>query len=355
MLAMKRITIVHILLPAALLVTLLLMATLLLTPQQHAAAQGLTPIRIEPPDSEIDVGDTVATAVQVVDVENFCGVEFRLTFDPDIVQPEDSDLSTPGSQIAVGPVFTDQDPNYFVGRNHVYTETGVIEFRAALRSPAPSFNMTGTVASITWMGIVSGTSDLTLEDVKLSDCNGDPIAPDPQNGQVKVEGDGNGDNGDDGETVSGTVELQGRGDYSGTYVFVTTEVSACVTVETIPIPGLPYAVTDAQGCFEITLYDPPSPYDPPYRCLQAMQHGYLIGQYCLPTGESWGDLGTITLPGGDATEDDKINIFDLALIAARYGGDDVTADINGDDNVDIYDLVITAGNMGNSGPVTDWE
>lgn len=352
---MKRTTIIYMVLSAALLATLLLMATLLLTPQQRAAAQGLTPVRIEPPDSEIDVGDTVTTAVQVVDVENFCGVEFRLAFDPAIVQPEDSDPSTPGSQIAVGPVFTDQDPNYFVGRNYVYTETGVIELRVALRNPAPSFNMTGTMASITWKGTISGTSDLTLEDVKLSDCNGAPIAPDPQNGQIMV-GTNDGDDGNDGgESVSGIVELQGRDDHSGTYVFVTTEVNGGVTAESIPIPGLPYAVTDAQGQFEITLYDPPPPYQPPYRCLQAIQHGYLTGQYCLPAGESWGDLGTVTLPGGDANEDNGVNIFDLALIAARYGSDDVTTDVNGDGQVDIYDLVITAGNMGESGPVTGWE
>jgi len=63
-------------------------------------------------------------------------------------------------------------------------------------------------------------------------------------------------------------------------------------------------------------------------------------------------MPTITLLGGDATQDDYINIFDLALIASHYGAshpadpDAAVADINGDNKVDIYDLAITAGNSG---------
>jgi hypothetical protein len=339
----KRITIVHTLLPA------MLLAMLFLTPQQPAAAQSPTVLRIVPPELTIPDGETGTNEVQVADVPNFYGVEFTIEFNKDCVEVVDSDPNTPGVQIGVGPVFTDHDPGYFVGRNWVYTDTGVIEFQATLLDPAPPFTGSGTLANITWRCKVDGcSSPVTLTMTKLADHpNGNPIDHTVEHGTIAC--------GDD--EVRGTILLQGRGDHSGTYVFVTTEEEGILVAELeIPIPGVPYAVTDAQGHFEITLYDPPPPYVLPYKCLQAIQHGYLVGQCCPENGFNGGeDLGTITLPGGDATEDDTINIFDLALIAARYGSNDPTADINGDGVVDIYDLVIAAGNMGKSGPWLEWE
>jgi len=88
-----------------------------------------------------------------------------------------------------------------------------------------------------------------------------------------------------------------------------------------------------------------------YGCLRAFHAGFLPGQKANPSG----DLGALTLPGGDVIEDGVINIFDLALIASHYGGSDPTADINADSIVDIYDLVIAAGNYDKRGPVTDWQ
>jgi len=66
-------------------------------------------------------------------------------------------------------------------------------------------------------------------------------------------------------------------------------------------------------------------------------------------------LGGITLPGGDVTGDNAIDIFDLAYIGSRYNTTDPTADINADGLVDIFVLVITAGNYDNRGPAQDWK
>jgi hypothetical protein len=65
-------------------------------------------------------------------------------------------------------------------------------------------------------------------------------------------------------------------------------------------------------------------------------------------------LGVLTLPGGDVTGDNKIDIFDISFIAARFGSTNPAADITGDGQVDIFDLVITAANYGRRGPITDW-
>jgi hypothetical protein len=341
---MKRIrwfTIVSLLFPAVLL------ALLFLVPHQPAAAQGATVLRIEPPELTIDLGETGTNAVQMVDVDNFYGGEFAIEYDKDCVEVVDADPNTPGVQIGVGALFTDQGLNYFVARNWVYTDTGRIEFEATLRDPAPPFTGTGTLATITWRCTVDDCSSaVTLTMSKLANHpDGRPISHTVENdGTIRcVPNPG----------ISGTVLLQGRDNHSGTYVFMT--IAPCPTVVhvtslDIPIPDVPSAVTDDQGRFEINPY-PDRSGSTDYKCLQAIHRGYLVGQKTLPP---YGDLGTITLLGGDATEDDQINIFDLALVAARYGEDDPIADINGNGVVDIYDLVVVAGNYGAHGPQTDW-
>ena len=61
-------------------------------------------------------------------------------------------------------------------------------------------------------------------------------------------------------------------------------------------------------------------------------------------------LTTLALLGGDANDDDEIDISDIAIIGGVYGkasgdsGWDARADINADDVIDISDLVLTCGN-----------
>jgi hypothetical protein len=61
-------------------------------------------------------------------------------------------------------------------------------------------------------------------------------------------------------------------------------------------------------------------------------------------------LATVKLLGGDATDDDLVDILDLGLIGGVFGkapgapGYDADADVNGDGQVDILDLVLAGGN-----------
>jgi hypothetical protein len=57
------------------------------------------------------------------------------------------------------------------------------------------------------------------------------------------------------------------------------------------------------------------------------------------------------LPAGDATGDNVVDIFDLALIARYFNGTNPQADINGDGVVNIVDLALAAGNYRQAGPV----
>ena len=102
---MKRIrwfTIVSPLFPAVLL------ALLFLVPHQPAFAHGATILRVEPPELTINLGETGANAVQMVDVDNFYGGEFAIEYDKDCVEVVDADPNTPGVQIGVGAVFTER-------------------------------------------------------------------------------------------------------------------------------------------------------------------------------------------------------------------------------------------------------
>ncbi len=140
--------------------------------------------------------------------------------------------------------------------------------------------------------------------------------------------------------LSGTVLLQGRTDHSGTGIYLSD--TPCAS----SVSGEPTAVTDAEGNFEIT----PSS-EQTYLCLQAVQPAYLIGQKDAPQG----NIGLITLPGGDVVQDTVINILDLAYMAVHYRNDDPTADVNADGIVDIFDLTIAASNYNLRGPVVNWE
>jgi hypothetical protein len=84
-----------------------------------------------------------------------------------------------------------------------------------------------------------------------------------------------------------------------------------------------------------------------FNSLCVLQPGYLVGEKSLPllAGER------ITLPAGDVTGDNQIDIADAARLAARFGTGDTSVDLNGDGRVDIFDLVLIASNFNRRGPV----
>jgi hypothetical protein len=256
------------------------------------------------------------------------------------VQVVDADPTRPGVQIGIGTIFT--GPNAFVALNGVDNTAGAINFTAVLRAPAVPFSGTGQVAVINWVGEGAGSSALTLSSTQLSTPSGQAIAHSVGNGLITVAAV---------DPIVGTIQLQGRTDHSGVTVFLVEEpctaapVANLAEVAALEDTETPTAVTDAAGNF--TIHPLPGR---TYQCLQAIIYGYLIGQHDAPQGQ----LGTLFLPGGDVTGDDKIDIFDLAFIAGRYRTNDPLGDINGDGTVDIFDLTIAAGNYNSAGPITDW-
>ena len=137
--------------------------------------------------------------------------------------------------------------------------------------------------------------------------------------------------------VAGTVLLQGRSAHDGTAIYLSGQ--PCIS----SLSGNQVATTNTQGYFQLQ----PGQTG---QCLWAVRPGFLSAQKAAPSGL----LGTITLLGGDINNDNWINIFDIAAVAGRYGGNDPLADFNGDRTVNIFDLVIAAVNYEKHGPLTEW-
>lgn len=319
---------------AALLIVVIF-ATLLATDSrafQGATGGGL--VRINPAHSEVFAGGIGATVVQVESEAAPAEVSLRLLFDPAVIRVLDADLEREGVQVRLNAALLDGGATATL--NRVDNATGVIELHLiGLESAENVFE----VAGITWFGRQEGTAELQLSDVMLTPRDAPPLTPETQSSTIEVTAA-------PGDPIIGRAMLEGRRDYSDTAVYASLDRCPAAT------PGQPIRPagdlagrTDGSGFFEIV---PDS--GELYRCVQVVRRGYLQGQHESPEG----DIGTITLLGGDVNQDNLVNIFDLAGIGGSYGDSDPNIDINGDGIVSIFDLVQAAANYGKRGPITLW-
>jgi hypothetical protein len=143
--------------------------------------------------------------------------------------------------------------------------------------------------------------------------------------------------------ISGTVRLQGRTDHSGA---VVTALGAVTSIaESVSDAAGNYALSVPEGSLDIVVE------------MERYLDSENTGVFVVPgSGITLSDLD---LKGGDANDDDIINILDLSFLGARYGtsfgepGWDDEADINNDLTVNIQDIVLAGSNFKATSPV-DW-
>lgn len=306
-------------------------------------------IRVEVTDIEVTLERTASSYVYVtlsnVDT-GVQGVQIHLKFNtntnPDnteIVSVVDANSNMSGVQVELHPQNLFGGATY-EGQNRVFNDVpGDIYIAVAQLNGDPVIDTNGPVllATITWFGEREGHTDVTFEsDTLFSDANGTGRGPDEiMNAQVGVVAPGR---------VRGCVHPQGRTNHSG--VLVTA-----MLVD----PHSNEDYTDANGCFDIITWEGED-----YYVVTANMHGYLSSETTVhipDKGIVFPDPAWTKLWGGDVTDDDKIDIRDVAYIAFRFGRGDsqaLPADVTGDGIVNILDLTLAATNFGKQGP-TLWD
>jgi hypothetical protein len=287
-------------------------------------------VKIVPQHSQVWLGNQVTVDVVVEDVTDLYGVGLELGFDPAILQVVDADGGTAGVQITPGSC---PSPDFIV-QNAADNVTGTINYDASSLSPSLPCNGTGVVASITFEGIALGISPLGFNAVLLSDTNGVEIPSATQGGTIEVIIPPVG-------TIDGYVDLQGRSDDSGAEV-CAWDGAVQVACDLTDASGY-YMVEVPEGTYDVTVEIA--------RYLDSEKAGVSV------TAGSTTTLSTLLLPGGDANDDDIINILDLSFMGARYGCSiadpcyDPKADINNDTLINIQDIVLAGGNYLETSPV----
>ncbi len=274
---------------------------------------------VVPDPARVREGENVDVDIKV-DTANLYGVQFSLTFDPaklQVVSTADGDFK--GSQ--------DCNTTYNNG-------TGTLTFYCSRQDPDAAVSGTGVkLLTITFQAqeIVgtdtTATIDLNAASVRLGAVGGVNIYVDSvTDDTLTILGT---------TTVSGVVDLQGRDNDSGAVV----DPLAGVTYGYDPAP----VTTGPWGTFSFTNMT-----DDTYTFTVEMARYLDASAEVVVAGDTM-TLNKVILLGGDANDDDVIDILDAGIIGGQFGraGAGITdprADINADNEVDILDLVLMGGN-----------
>ncbi len=138
-------------------------------------------------------------------------------------------------------------------------------------------------------------------------------------------------------TVTGTVSMQGRTARSGVPMTLTSDIYAAVEANSGPtmLGNLVFSAMNG-GTYQITTLQP--------RYLNIHEE---LGLSIYLSGDV--DLPPLHLYGGNAVQDNIIDIFDASYVGTEYGWTGNTAlqdaDVNFDGKVNIQDLALVGGNF----------
>jgi hypothetical protein len=143
------------------------------------ALAGTTMVEIRPLVSQVSPGNAFSVTVQVNRVVDLGNYEFRIAFDPAIVQAQGVELgsflgSTGRRVTAVGPVIDNISGTLTYGAFSVGEQAG----------PGGS----GTLATSTFRAVISGETPLALQGVTLTDTHARPIECRARGARVMVGG-----------------------------------------------------------------------------------------------------------------------------------------------------------------------
>jgi len=154
-------------------------------------AQGGATVTISPPDGTVVCGNNVTVDVRINDVTGLYGVDFRISYDPAVVEVVDANPAAPGVQIQPGTFPDVSGGRGLIQVNSVDVGTGTISYAATLINPTPpEAGTSGVAAQITFRGLAAGSSPIEFTSVLLSDQPARPIQAVPVDGSLTVTCDG---------------------------------------------------------------------------------------------------------------------------------------------------------------------
>jgi LysM repeat protein len=153
-----------------------------------ATTQNLVTIFLAPGNATIAAGETVNVDIRIQDADNLFGADVRLKFDPDIIEVVDANTLIPGIQITSGDFPDFSEGKGFVAQNTVDADEGSIGYAMSLLSPAEPVSGSGRLASITFRGQSSGTTDISFTTVLLSNTKANQIPSERIGGSITVAG-----------------------------------------------------------------------------------------------------------------------------------------------------------------------
>ena len=143
----------------------------------------ITSVQPDPIYVEMDVGATEVVSIFVTNVENLHSVQLYLSFDPTVLQVVDA-YPDPGVQVAMGTILSPTITGFdgYVLQN-VDNVAGTIEVVASYAHPGTTFDGSGSLIDITFLGIANGWSALQIAEEYLDL----PLLVDPYGTTIEVE------------------------------------------------------------------------------------------------------------------------------------------------------------------------
>ena len=137
--------------------------------------QGTALAEIRSAATSISGDEPLELQIVLTGVEDLYGVQFQITFDPELVRVGDGDESLPGIQLTPATAF--QGSDVFVAVNRADPESGSIEFIATLLGDAKPMAGDVAVASFLLQAVGSGQAVLEFAEIKLaaSDASALPV------------------------------------------------------------------------------------------------------------------------------------------------------------------------------------
>lgn len=141
-------------------------------------------VAVSPSSIQLPIGGTGVVSIRIENASNLHGLQLRLAFDPSKVHVVDADPSRPGIQVGLGTILSDS--RWGIYQNVADNGVGFVYVLAFLTEVGDRFDGSGSLLEVTFKGVTSGTSPLTLTDVVLTDPTGVNLGATTSNGAIVV-------------------------------------------------------------------------------------------------------------------------------------------------------------------------